>query len=62
MLHTLRQEMMESYSAKGLTMGELLAADKKLRSTAEGRTYEGFTAFLNDADQQARRHAALPIS
>lgn len=54
MLHTLRQEIVESNASKGITMGELLEADKKLRSTAEGRTYEGFTAFLNDGDQQAR--------
>ncbi|MCQ2002223.1 DUF3375 domain-containing protein [Arthrobacter zhaoxinii] len=59
MLHDLRQEMVESNAAKGLTMGEILEADKKLRSTAEGRTYEGFTAFLNDADQQARFRAAI---
>ncbi|MDK1329129.1 DUF3375 domain-containing protein [Arthrobacter sp. zg-Y1143] len=59
MLHNLRQEMVESNAAKGLTMGEILEADKKLRSTAEGRTYEGFTAFLNDADQQARFRAAI---
>ncbi|CEA06924.1 hypothetical protein BN1051_00228 [Arthrobacter saudimassiliensis] len=59
MLHALRQEMVESNAAKGLTMGEILEADRKLRSTSEGRTYEGFTAFLNDADQQARFRQAI---
>jgi hypothetical protein len=54
MLHSLRQEIIESNASKGITMGEILEADKKLRSTVEGRTYEGFTAFLNDGDQQAR--------
>ncbi|MFZ3415671.1 DUF3375 domain-containing protein [Arthrobacter sp. 3Tela_A] len=62
MLHTLRQEMVESQASKGLTMGEILEADKRLRSTSEGRTYEGFTAFLNDADQQGRfRHAIAQV-
>ena len=36
---------------------ELARADIKLRTTAEGSTYEGFTVFQNDADQPAfRRH------
>jgi hypothetical protein len=59
MLHALRQEMVESNAAKGLTMGEILEADRKLRNTSEGRTYEGFTAFLNDAEQQDRFRAAI---
>ncbi|MDN3481400.1 DUF3375 domain-containing protein [Arthrobacter sp. APC 3897] len=59
MLHALRQEMVESIAAKGLTMGEILEADRKLRNTSEGRTYEGFTAFLNDAEQQDRFRAAI---
>ena len=59
MLHNLRQEMVESNAAKGLTMGEILEADRKLRNTSEGRTYEGFTAFLNDAEQQDRFRAAI---
>ena len=58
MLHNLRQEMVKPDAAKGLAIGEILEADQKLRSTAEGRTYEGFTAFLNDGDQQSRFRAA----
>ncbi|WAP51810.1 DUF3375 domain-containing protein [Arthrobacter sp. ATA002] len=59
MLHALRQEMVESNAAKGLTMGEILDADRRLRNTPEGRTYESFTAFLNDADQQDRFRSAI---
>jgi hypothetical protein len=62
MLADLRQEMVECNAAKGLTMGEILEVDKKLHGTAEGRTYEDFTAFMNDADQQAPFRAAVPAS
>ncbi|MDO5754066.1 DUF3375 domain-containing protein [Arthrobacter sp.] len=54
MLHTIRQEIMESSVTKGVAMGQVLAGDKALRSTAEGETFQGFTEFLNDPVQQAR--------
>ena len=54
MLHTIRQEIMESSMTKGVAMGQVFAGDKALRSTAEGETFQGFTEFLNDPVQQAR--------
>jgi hypothetical protein len=54
MLHTIRQEIMESSMAKGVAVGQVLEGDKALRSTAEGETFRGFTEFLNDPQQQAR--------
>ena len=54
MLHTIRQEIMESSVTKGVAMGQVLAGDKALRGTAEGETFQGFTEFLNDPVQQAR--------
>ncbi|WP_427015924.1 DUF3375 domain-containing protein [Pseudarthrobacter sp. P1] len=54
MLHTIRQEIMESSMAKGVAVGQVLEGDKVLRSTAEGETFRGFTEFLNDPQQQAR--------
>lgn len=59
MLHTLRAEIVESNATKGITMGEVLEADKRLRGTSEGRTYESFTAFLNDEEQQQRFRQAI---
>ncbi len=59
MLQGLRQEIIESNATKGITMGEILDADRRLRSTTEGRTYESFTAFLNDDDQQARLRSGI---
>lgn len=54
MLHSVRQEIMESSVTKGVAVGQVLEGDKALRNTAEGETFEGFTAFLNDPIQQAR--------
>ena len=54
MLHSIRQEIMESSVTKGVAVGQVLAGDKALRGTAEGETFEGFTEFLNDPVQQAR--------
>ncbi len=54
MLHTIRTEIMESSVTKGVAVGQVLAGDKALRSTAEGETFQGFTEFLNDPVQQAR--------
>lgn len=54
MLHTIRQEIMESSVTKGVAVGQVLAGDKALRGTAEGETFKGFTEFLNDPIQQAR--------
>lgn len=59
MLHALRAEIVESNATKGITMGEVLEADKRLRGTSEGRTYESFTAFLNDEEQQQRFRQAI---
>jgi hypothetical protein len=59
MLHGLRQEIIDSNATKGITMGEVLEADRRLRSTPEGRTYESFTAFLNDDGQQARLRSGI---
>ena len=54
MLHSIRTEIMESSVTKGVAVGQVLAGDKALRSTAEGETFQGFTEFLNDPLQQAR--------
>ncbi|MGA7203501.1 MAG: DUF3375 domain-containing protein [Specibacter sp.] len=54
MLHTIRQEIMESSVTKGVAVGQVLEGDKALRNTAEGETFQGFTEFLNDPIQQAR--------
>lgn len=54
MLHTIRQEIMESSVTKGVAMGQVLAGDKALRGTAEGETFLGFIEFLNDPVQQRR--------
>lgn len=54
MLHSIRQEIMDSSVTKGVAVGQVLAGDKALRSTAEGETFQGFTEFLNDPVQQAR--------
>ncbi|WP_449374269.1 DUF3375 domain-containing protein [Arthrobacter psychrolactophilus] len=54
MLHSIRQEIMESSVTKGVAVGQVLAGDKALRGTAEGETFQGFTEFLNDPVQQAR--------
>ncbi|WP_154604710.1 MULTISPECIES: DUF3375 domain-containing protein [Arthrobacter] len=54
MLHTIRQEIMESSVTKGVAVGQVLEGDKALRNTAEGETFQGFTEFLNDPAQQAR--------
>lgn len=54
MLHTIRQEIMESSVTKGVAVGQVLEGDKALRDTAEGETFQGFTEFLNDPTQQAR--------
>ncbi len=59
MLHGLRQEIIESNATKGITMGEVLEADRRLRTTTEGRTYESFTAFLNEDEQQMRFRSAI---
>lgn len=52
--------MVESNSAKDPTTGKILEADRVLRSTAERRIYEGFTAFLNAAGQQAHFRGPTP--
>jgi len=54
MLHTIRQEIMESSVTKGVAVGQVIEGDKALRDTAEGATFQGFTEFLNDPVQQAR--------
>ncbi len=54
MLHSIRTEIMESSLTKGVAVGQVLAGDKALRSTAEGETFQGFTEFLNDPVSQAR--------
>lgn len=54
MLHSIRQEIMESSVTKGVAVGQILAGDKALRGTVEGETFQGFTEFLNDPVQQAR--------
>jgi len=59
MLHTIRQEIMESSVAKGVAVGQVLEGDRQLRSTAEGETFRGFTEFLNNPQQQARFRQAV---
>ncbi|MFD1210606.1 DUF3375 domain-containing protein [Arthrobacter sp. GCM10027362] len=59
MLHTIRQEIMESSMTKGVAVGQVLEGDRQLRSTAEGETFRGFTEFLNDPQQQARFRQAV---
>ncbi|EMY32946.1 hypothetical protein D477_017516, partial [Arthrobacter crystallopoietes BAB-32] len=59
MLHTIRQEIMESSVTKGVAVGQVLEGDRQLRSTAEGGTFRGFTEFLNDPQQQARFRQAV---
>ncbi|MFQ4148773.1 DUF3375 domain-containing protein [Arthrobacter sp. LAPM80] len=54
MLHSIRQEIMESSVTKGVAVGQVLAGDRALRGTPEGETFQGFTEFLNDPRQQAR--------
>lgn len=54
MLHTIRQEIMESSVTKGVAVGQVIEGDKALRDTDEGATFQGFTEFLNDPIQQAR--------
>ncbi|MDJ0318563.1 DUF3375 domain-containing protein [Arthrobacter antibioticus] len=54
MLHSIRQEIMDSSVTKGVAVGQVLAADLALRGTAEGETFQGFTEFLNDPVQQGR--------
>lgn len=54
MLHTVRQEIMDSSVSKGVAVGQVLDGDKALRNTSEGETFQGFTEFLNDPNQQAR--------
>ncbi len=59
MLHTIRQEIMESSVTKGVAVGQVLQGDKALRNTAEGETFQGFTEFLNDPARQARFRQAV---
>ncbi|MCQ9162452.1 DUF3375 domain-containing protein [Arthrobacter sp. STN4] len=59
MLHTIRQEIMESSVTKGVAVGQVLEGDKALRNTAEGETFQGFTEFLNDPARQARFRQAV---
>ncbi|WP_309081460.1 DUF3375 domain-containing protein [Zhihengliuella sp.] len=59
MLHGIRQEIMESSVTKGVAVGQVLEGDRRLRSTPEGETFRGFTAFLNDPQQQARFRQAV---
>lgn len=59
MLHTIRQEIMESSVTKGVAVGQVLDGDRALRNTAEGGTFQGFTDFLNDPTRQARFRQAV---
>ncbi|WP_313811974.1 DUF3375 domain-containing protein [Glutamicibacter sp.] len=59
MLHSLREGILDASTAKGVAVGQVLEADRQLRSTAEGETFRGFTEFLNSPDAQLRFRAAL---
>ncbi|MGP9649711.1 DUF3375 domain-containing protein [Glutamicibacter sp. 287] len=59
MLHSLREGILDASTAKGVAVGQVLEADRQLRSTAEGETFRGFTEFLNSPDAQQRFRAAL---
>src|SRR5690606_12606358 len=59
MLHSLREGILDASTAKGVAVGQVLEADRQLRSTAEGETFSGFTEFLNSPDAQQRFRAAL---
>lgn len=59
MLHSLREDIVDASTAKGVAIGQVLAADKQLRSTAEGETFQGFTEFLNSPEAQRRFREAV---
>lgn len=59
MLHVLRTEIMESSTAKGVAIGQVLEGDRALRGTPEGATFRGFTEFLNEPARQARFRQAV---
>ncbi|MBF6672639.1 DUF3375 domain-containing protein [Glutamicibacter halophytocola] len=59
MLHSLREGILDASTAKGVAVGQVLEADRQLRSTAEGETFSGFTEFLNSPDAQQRFRSAL---
>lgn len=59
MLHSLREGILDASTAKGVAVGQVLEADRQLRSTAEGETFRGFTEFLNSSEAQQRFRAAL---
>jgi len=59
MLHSLREGILDASTAKGVAVGQVLKADRQLRSTAEGETFSGFTEFLNSPDAQQRFRSAL---
>lgn len=59
MLHSLREGILDASTAKGVAVGQVLEADRQLRSTAEGETFRGFTEFLNSPEAQQRFRAAL---
>jgi hypothetical protein len=55
----LRNQIIEESLSKGATMAQVLEADKRLRQSAEGRTFRSFTAFLEDPQQQLRFRSAI---
>ena len=59
MLYSLREDILDASTAKGVAIGQVLEADRQLRSTSEGETFRGFTEFLNSPDAQQRFRAAL---
>ncbi|WP_431711228.1 DUF3375 domain-containing protein [Glutamicibacter uratoxydans] len=59
MLHSLREGILDASTAKGVAVGQVLEADKQLRSTAEGETFSGFTQFLGSIEAQQRFRAAV---
>ena len=59
MLHSLREGILDASTAKGVAVGQVLEADKQLRSTAEGETFSGFTRFLGSPEAQQRFRVAV---
>lgn len=59
MLHSLREGILDASTAKGVAVGQVLEADRQLRSTAEGETFSGFTEFLGSPEAQQRFRAAV---
>lgn len=59
MLHSLREGILDASTAKGVAVGQVLEADRQLRSTAEGETFSGFTEFLGSPAAQQRFRAAV---